>query len=106
MHVFLLFQWNQGLQAYKLYDLYSKEVFVSRYVIFYEQTFPILQTVAKSSSNQRPNLVLPTEQAAGIEGEHPTIINCQDHFEELNTRDQSNPKPIRKSSNKGILLHI
>lgn len=40
-HVFTFFGYPTGIKGYKLYDIQNKEVFISRDVIFHEQSVPI-----------------------------------------------------------------
>lgn len=49
-----------GMKEYKLFDLYSKEVFVSRDVIFHESLFPFMASSRSTLVvDPFPNLVLP-----------------------------------------------
>lgn len=63
-----------GMKEYKLYDLKTKQFFVSRDVILYEHVFPFHSIVTESSlTDHFPNLVLPSLLADPSMDNYPPI---------------------------------
>nr|GMC66596.1 Retrovirus-related Pol polyprotein from transposon TNT 1-94 [Ipomoea batatas] len=54
-----------GVKGYKLYDLKTREVFISRDVEFYESVFPF--SLVENVHDRVPTLVLPTHLATSLE---------------------------------------
>lgn len=57
----MFFGYPPGMKGYKLYDIESKKIFVSRDIIFHEEVFPFHSVVVASTlTDPFPDLVLPT----------------------------------------------
>lgn len=72
-----------GMKGYRLYDIQTKQVFISRDVIFHEEIFPF-HTIASTSNlfDPFPDLVLPVPSFSGpVSPSHvtPEIESCEDH---------------------------
>nr|GMD70186.1 uncharacterized protein LOC109179345 [Ipomoea batatas] len=52
-----------GVKGYKLYDLKTREVFISRDVVFYEENFPYKAIHSSNSQDAHPKVILPTVTA-------------------------------------------
>nr|GMD23928.1 Retrovirus-related Pol polyprotein from transposon TNT 1-94 [Ipomoea batatas] len=56
--------YTDGTKGYKLYDTQTKDVIVSRDVVFYEDIFPF--QISEDPANIQYQLILPTEHATGV----------------------------------------
>nr|GMC79768.1 uncharacterized protein LOC109168309 [Ipomoea batatas] len=56
----LFLGYPNGVKGYKLYDLQTREVFISRDVIFHERVFPYGLQHVSDSQPPKPSLILPT----------------------------------------------
>nr|GMD93365.1 uncharacterized protein LOC109150247 [Ipomoea batatas] len=67
--------YGNGTKGYKLYDLCSKVVFLSKDVVFYENTFPFQQNA--SPERDFTQMILPADISADLsddqQGQHHTI---------------------------------
>nr|GLL33588.1 uncharacterized protein LOC109166016 [Ipomoea trifida] len=59
--------YTDGTKGYKLYDTQTKDVIVSRDVVFYEDIFPF--QISEDPANIQYQLILPTEHATGVGSE-------------------------------------
>nr|GMC69387.1 Retrovirus-related Pol polyprotein from transposon TNT 1-94 [Ipomoea batatas] len=65
----LFLGYPNGVKGYKLYDLQTREIFVSRDVVFYERIFPFSLQHGSNAQIHNPPLILPT--ATHIEDDIP-----------------------------------
>nr|GME05050.1 uncharacterized protein LOC109168309 [Ipomoea batatas] len=65
----LFLGYPNGVKGYKLYDLQTREIFVSRDVVFYERIFPFSLQHGSNAQIPNPPLILPT--ATHIEDDIP-----------------------------------
>uniref|UniRef100_A0A803P4N1 CCHC-type domain-containing protein n=1 Tax=Cannabis sativa TaxID=3483 RepID=A0A803P4N1_CANSA len=64
----------QGMKAYLLLDIETKQTYISRDVVFYETIFSLFSTTSPSKvSTLFPDLVLPTIQPVHQPNAHPTM---------------------------------
>nr|GMD14575.1 uncharacterized protein LOC109166032 [Ipomoea batatas] len=80
-----------GEKGYKLFDVHTREVLISRDVSFYEDTFPF-----QISQNQQPaNLVLPAETMSYSEhDEHPFTPILEHDPYEIQPSEQTNEPAV------------
>nr|GLL19625.1 uncharacterized protein LOC109181269 [Ipomoea trifida] len=81
--------YTNGTKGYKVYDLITKELFVSRDVAFYEHVFPLQQD--NSSAVGNPQLIFPTMSNDHLEVPEISQFQSQD-----NSRGEHTP--LRNSS--------
>lgn len=97
-----------GQKGWKLYDLETEEVFVSRDVKFVEGKFPTF----KSVESHQPAIPLPNYEEPNYEGAEPTVLEetpneaelcssmneAHDENERLDSGESFNPEPEEKDT--------
>nr|GMD83670.1 Retrovirus-related Pol polyprotein from transposon TNT 1-94 [Ipomoea batatas] len=88
-----------GVKGYKLYDMQTKEVFLSRDVCFYEDSFPFQNNPTKHTAefNLETDLVLPSGEVhySDTDGQmqEATISSSSHHQTQEDTYEQTHPVP-------------
>nr|GME09250.1 uncharacterized protein LOC109178841 [Ipomoea batatas] len=94
-----------GVKGYKLYDLKTREVFISRDVEFYESVFPF--SLVENVHDRVPTLVLPTHLATSLEegnslvepSQNDDLMNIDAPSEQIESAEPqtSSQQSLRKS---------
>nr|GLL25232.1 uncharacterized protein LOC109182622 [Ipomoea trifida] len=106
--------YTNGTKGYKVYDLITKELFVSRDVAFYEHVFPLQQdkisqfqnqdnsrgehTPLRNGSFEQPSELHSPNQASSSDEAYPSLSEVPEQPPDVTSSNSSLPHATRKST--------